>query len=218
VAPSVAPSGRGPGRPVRLLRTVRFSGRTYPKLRRIVRVLCAVAGRWRLPLVAAVAVTVAVNPAQAPPVASRPAPYRGWPASGPGRLRPGPWFLTGVSVEAPGSSVTSRVRSPSIFHLCSRRPAVTVTLEAGGADADTQRAIPGTEPSQDPCTFRSWCQWPSPARTSDPNPAAAGLGDIRAGIGRCFRSAAWLADLRRDGRLFWFGDGGFGRWPGEPLR
>ena len=41
------------------------SGRTYPKLRRIVRVLCAVAGRCRLPLVAAVAVTVAVNPAQA---------------------------------------------------------------------------------------------------------------------------------------------------------
>jgi len=22
-----------------------------------------------------------------------PAPCRGWPASGPGRLRPGPWFL-----------------------------------------------------------------------------------------------------------------------------
>jgi YVTN family beta-propeller protein len=41
---------------------------------------------------------------------------------------------------------------------------------------------------------------------------------IKAGIGRCLRSAAWLADLRGDGRLFWFGDGGFGRWPGEPLR
>jgi hypothetical protein len=37
-------------------------------------------------------------------------------------------------------------------------------------------------------------------------------------IGRCFRSAAWLADLRGDGRLFWFRDRGFGRWPGEPLR
>jgi hypothetical protein len=36
-----------------------------------------------------------------------------------GRLRPGPWFLTGVSVEAPGASVTSRVRSPGTFHLCS---------------------------------------------------------------------------------------------------
>jgi hypothetical protein len=31
-----------------------------------------------------------------------PAPCRGWPASGPGRLRPGPWFLTGVSAEVSG--------------------------------------------------------------------------------------------------------------------
>ena len=53
------------------------------------------------------------------PVASRPALCRGWPASGPGRLPPGPWFLTGVSVEAPGSSVTLRVRSPGIFYLYS---------------------------------------------------------------------------------------------------
>jgi YVTN family beta-propeller protein len=41
---------------------------------------------------------------------------------------------------------------------------------------------------------------------------------IEVGIGRCFRSAAWLADLRGDGRLIWFGDLGFGRWAGEPLR
>ncbi len=40
---------------------VRFSGRTYPQLARIVRVLCAVAGRCCLPLVAAVAVTVGVR-------------------------------------------------------------------------------------------------------------------------------------------------------------
>jgi hypothetical protein len=44
--------------------TVRFSGRTYPQLARIVRELCAVAGHWCLPLVAAVAVTVAVSPGQ----------------------------------------------------------------------------------------------------------------------------------------------------------
>jgi hypothetical protein len=37
---------------------------------------------------------------------------------GPGRLRPGPCLLTGVSVEAPGSSMTSRVRSPGTFRLC----------------------------------------------------------------------------------------------------
>ena len=30
------------------------------------------------------------------------APCRGWPASGPGRLRPGPWFLAGVSAETSG--------------------------------------------------------------------------------------------------------------------
>lgn len=34
-----------------------------------------------------------------------------------------------------------------------RCPAGTVTLEAGGAGTDTQRAIPGPEPSQDSCTF-----------------------------------------------------------------
>jgi hypothetical protein len=37
---------------------------------------------------------------------------------------------------------------------CARRPAATVTLEAGGADTYTQRAIPGSVPSQDYCTFR----------------------------------------------------------------
>ena len=78
---------------------------------------------------------------------------RGWPASGPGRLPPGPCPLTGVPAEAPGSSVTSRVRSPGTFHLCSLS-SVTVTLEAGGADTHTQRAISGSEPSQDSCTFR----------------------------------------------------------------
>jgi hypothetical protein len=50
---------RGMGSP-----TFRFSGRTYPQLARIVRALCAVAGRWCLPRVAAVAVTVAVSPGQ----------------------------------------------------------------------------------------------------------------------------------------------------------
>jgi hypothetical protein len=70
-------------------------------------------------------------------------PCREWPASGPGRLRPGPWFLVGVSAEAPGSSMTSRDhRAPS---GCARCPAVTVMLEAGGAGTYTQRAIPGRE-------------------------------------------------------------------------
>jgi hypothetical protein len=65
------------------------------------------------------------------PVASRPARCRGWPASGPGRLPPGPWSLTGLSAEAPGSSVTSRVRSPGTFPLCSfvRRSQSRLRLE-----------------------------------------------------------------------------------------
>jgi hypothetical protein len=33
------------------------------------------------------------------------APCRGWPASGPGRLLPGPWLLTGGGAEAPRSRV-----------------------------------------------------------------------------------------------------------------
>src|SRR5262249_11880040 len=36
---------------------------------------------------------------------------------------------------------------------CGRCPAMTVTLEAGGADTYTQRAIPGSELSQDSGTF-----------------------------------------------------------------
>jgi len=49
-----------------------------------------------------------------PTSGSPPAGCRGWPAPGPGRLPPGPCLLAGVSVEAPGSSVTSRVRSPAL--------------------------------------------------------------------------------------------------------
>jgi hypothetical protein len=39
------------------------------------------------------------------PLASPPAPCRGWPASSPGRLRPGPLVLTGGGIEAPRSGV-----------------------------------------------------------------------------------------------------------------
>jgi len=41
-----------------------FRAGHIPQLLRILRVLCAVAGRCRLPLVAAVAVTIAVNSAE----------------------------------------------------------------------------------------------------------------------------------------------------------
>ena len=43
--------------------------------------------------------------------------------------------------------MTSRVRPPGTFS-CARCPAVTVMLEAGGADTYTQQAIPGSEPSR----------------------------------------------------------------------
>ena len=48
-------------------------------------------------LMAAVAAVTAKQPH------GLPTPCRGWPAPGPGRLRPGPCLLTGVSVETPGS-------------------------------------------------------------------------------------------------------------------
>jgi hypothetical protein len=53
-----------------------------------------------LPLVTAVAFAVAVN--SAPAIRQQPAPCRGWPAPGPGRLRPGPYILAGVSAEVSG--------------------------------------------------------------------------------------------------------------------
>jgi hypothetical protein len=47
-----------------------------------------------------------------------PALCRGWPASGPGRLLPGPWFLTGVSA---GSRVKRDFACTLTrhFYLCS---------------------------------------------------------------------------------------------------
>jgi hypothetical protein len=47
------------------------------------------------------------QPSAGCPVGSRPAPCRGWPASGPGRLPPGSCLLIGVSAESPGSSVVT---------------------------------------------------------------------------------------------------------------
>ncbi len=88
--------------------------------------------------------------------ASLPAPCSGWPTSGPGRLPPGPCLLTGVSAETPGSGDFACTFTR--LFTCTRCPTVTVTLETGGADTYTQRAIPGPQPSQDSCTFRP--MWP----------------------------------------------------------
>ena len=77
----------------------------------------------------------------------RPALCRGWPASGPGRLRPGPWFLTGVSAEV--SRIKRDFACTFTRHFpCTRCPAVTVTLDAGGADTYTQRPSPDLSPAK----------------------------------------------------------------------
>ncbi len=83
------------------------------------------------------------------PVASRPAPCRGWPASGPGRLRPGPWFLTGVSAETPGSSdfacTFTRHFSPVLVALrvqsCLRLEGRTRTLSGPSPDPRAARTF-----------------------------------------------------------------------------
>ena len=62
-----------------------------------------------------------------------------------GQLRPALCLLTGVSAEAPGSSVTSRRRSPGTF-ACARCLAVTVTLEARGR----ARTLSGPSPDLSP--------------------------------------------------------------------
>jgi hypothetical protein len=78
-------------------------------------------------------------------VASRPAPCRGWRASGPGRLPPSPCLLAGVSVETPGSSATSRVRSAGAFRLSWLSCGHSRAWGLEGADTYTQRAIPGSD-------------------------------------------------------------------------
>ena len=71
-----------------------------------------------------------------------PAPYRGWPAAGPGRLPSGLFFWPECSQRSPESSGTSRdVRRPGLS-TCAGCPAGTVALGAGGADTYTQRVIP----------------------------------------------------------------------------
>ena len=104
------------------------------------------------------------------PVASRPAPCRGWPASGPGRLRPGPWFLTGVSAETPGSSdfacTFTRHFSPVLVALrvqpCLRLEGRTRTLSGPSPDPRAARTfvlsvccVPSPCPISPSCTISS---------------------------------------------------------------
>jgi hypothetical protein len=74
-----------------------------------------------------------------------PAPYKEWPASGPGRLRLPLWFLTEVSAEAPGQALLRVMYVCPASSSCALCPAVAVTIEAGGAGTNTERAIPGSK-------------------------------------------------------------------------
>jgi len=150
------------------------SGRAYPQLAQIVRELCAVAGRRCLPLVVAVAVTVAVSSAAlgSSELRDLPAPTRSLvlrvagfvprifrimvtacAVQGMARVRSGqararPLVLAGVPVVVSG--VKRDLACPFTRHLaCARCPAVTVALDAGGAGTYTSQAIPGSESSQD---------------------------------------------------------------------
>jgi hypothetical protein len=68
-----------------------------------------------------------------PSVSKRPASCRGWPASAPGRLLPGPWFLAGGGAEAPRSRVAER----------SFPKETRSALDGGGVPPHPERAIPG---------------------------------------------------------------------------
>ena len=119
---------------------------------------------------------------EAPALALRPPswPRRGWPASGPGRLPPGPHLLTAVSAESPVSTRGGRVHSPGTFHLkCGHSPA----LRLEGADTYIQRAIPGSEPGQDSCTFRLHAAAPS-AMAGGSSCRGAGAWHNRSRLGR----------------------------------
>jgi hypothetical protein len=79
-----------------------------------------------------------------------------WPLSSDRSVR------RGSSVKRDFACTFSRASS-----TCARCPAVTVTLDAGGAGTDTQRAIPGTEPGHTSSqalvievdlTVGRWCQ------------------------------------------------------------
>src|SRR6185312_8665280 len=133
-----------------------------------------------------------------------------------------------------GGNVDEFVPSLMIRSLCHARPLPSHFTDDQPTCYSLMRSMGGVErccaAKKRPAT---WMQTPggcddSPISAANPrSPRSCTRAVVRllpdpvtrvAGIGRCFRSAAWLADLRGDGRLFWFGDLGFGRWPGEPLR
>jgi hypothetical protein len=108
-------------------------------------------------------------------------PCRGWPASGPGRLPPGPYLLTGVSAETP---VSKRVHSPGTLHLCSAACGHSPALRLEGRT----RTFSG--PSADL----------SPARTLAPSACMPAAPSGMAGGSSCPGAGAWH-NRSRLGRL-----------------
>jgi hypothetical protein len=64
------------------------------------------------------------------------------------------WPLSSVRSVRRGSRIKRDFACTCARHVLPVLGAVTVTLDAGGAGTYTQRAIPGSEPSQDFCIFR----------------------------------------------------------------
>jgi hypothetical protein len=169
--PAWLPVSEGPGRPVRPPRTVRFSGRTYAQLARIVRALCAC--RRSLPLAVGCCCCChrCCQLSTGAAVASRAAPCRGWPASGPGRLRPGPWSLTGVRR---GSGVKRDVACTFIRHLS---PVLVVPRSLSRLRLEERtRTLSG--PSPDPSPARTV----APSRSRGRGPGVHRQSPVRAAI------------------------------------
>jgi len=125
VAPSVAPSERGPWPPGSPATDRPFF---RPDISQVVTDRASfVRCRWPLPFAAGRCCCChrCCQLAADRPVASQPAPCRGWPASGPGRLRPGPCLLTGVSAET-----RSRIKRDFACTFTRHFPAVLVALRS----------------------------------------------------------------------------------------
>ena len=107
-------------------------------------------------------------------------PCKGWPASGPGRLPPGPYLLTGVSAETPVSSVyIQRHLSPVLVALRSQS---RLRLEG------RTRTFSGPSPDL------------SPARTLAPSVCMPAAPSGMAGGSSCPGAGAWH-NRSRLGRL-----------------
>jgi hypothetical protein len=104
-------------------------------------------------------------------VASRAAPCMGWPASGPGRLRPGPWSLTGVRR---GSGVKRDVACTFIRHLS---PVLVVPRSLSRLRLEERtRTLSG--PSPDPSPARTV----APSRSRGRGPGVHRQSPVRAAI------------------------------------